>query len=310
MILERKVVCTIDTLEIIPTNYTMKPKSKNLLCACTLSAFALSAPNASAASIFTDSFGDGTLGNTIDINTNIPARQTGTTTTYTMSGANNVAHVSNSDGVTTSNNMARLRNNEQVPSGGSNGFLSADTNYSMLAGTNYSFSFDLLYNKRLTGSTDQWVSFSLGDTAGQAGPNNTASDFGMLLRPDGVGNANDQLARFYSDNVFSTGKDFTTTPSFDSSYVTFLINVNETAIGGPTVSVTAGATSILSDFAIDFEGTDRYFSFGTHLGSNAAVTATDFSDLYIDNLSITSIPEPSAVLLGCFGMLALLRRRR
>jgi hypothetical protein len=272
-----------------------------------------------AQTIFYDSFGDGSIANTSDINTNVPARQSGSTSsTYTGSGANNVFHVSNDDaGITSTNaaptnNMARMRNNEQVPAGGSNGFLSLDNNFSSLAGQDYTISFDLTYNKRNTDSTDQWVSFSIGDTAGQAGPNNTNSDFGILLRPNGVGNANDQLARFYADNVFNVANDYTTTPAFDTSYVNFIITISESGIGGPTVSVSADGTMIINNFTFDFENAGRYISFGTHLGSNSDTLGVEFADTFIDNLTVTIVPEPStsALLGGLLVLCSVIFRRR
>lgn len=39
-------------------------------------------------------------------------------------------------------------------------------------------------------------------------------------------------------------------------------------------------------------------------------TGAGTSDFHIDNFSITAVPEPSAALLGCLGLMALVRRRR
>jgi len=48
-----------------------------------------------------------------------------------------------------------------------------------------------------------------------------------------------------------------------------------------------------------FESGDGYLTF-----------ASNSANLAVDNLIISTIPEPSAALLGGFGLLVLLRRRR
>lgn len=273
-----------------------------------LNAAALSAQT----TILDDPYGDGTIPNNSDINTDIPARQSGTTSsTYTHTGATSATLISNNDGITSSNNMARLRNNEQT-SGASNGFLSLDTDFSVLAGSTYTISFDFFYNQRATESTDQWVSFALGDTSPQGTPAAGAADFGLLMRPDGVGGASDNLSRFYRDGTPITADDFTTTPSYVSSYVTFVVTVDEAAIGGPLISVTANGTTTVEDFAVGFDSSSRYFAFGSHLGPNASTPATDFSDLFIDNLTVTVVPEPSiyASVLGLGAFVLMMIRRR
>lgn len=124
-----------------------------------------------------------------------------------------------------------------------------------------------------------------------------------------MGGSGDQLARFYDDNTFSVSDDYATTPSFDSSYVSFVVNVDETG-AGPLVSVTANGTTLISNFSVDFDSNDRYFNFGTHSGTEANNPATDFSDLFIDNLTITSIPEPSSTALLSIALGGLMLRRR
>ncbi|WOO43307.1 hypothetical protein [Rubellicoccus peritrichatus] len=258
-----------------------------------------------------DPYGDGSIPNNSDINTDFATRQSGTTTsTYTHNGATSGTLISNSDGITSSNNMARLRNNEQT-GGASNGFLSLDTDFSVLAGSTYTISFDFFYNQRATESTDQWVSFALGDTSPQGTPAAAAADFGILMRPDGVGGANDNLSRFYRDGAAITADDFSTTPSYISSYVTFVVTVDEAAIGGPLISVTAGGITTVEDFSVGFDSSSRYIAFGSHLGPNANTPATDFADLYIDNVTLTVIPEPSvyASFLGLGALLLIVMRR-
>lgn len=285
--------------------------------------------HAGAQIVFSDDFElQSTNANNQNINLDIGvSRQTtGTTSTYTGSGANGVFNVSsNDDGITnngsgspTSNQFARMRANEQNV-GPVNLFLDLGTNFaSSLAGTPYTISFDLLYRKRDTSTTDQWVGFAFGDTVpSSSSPNSSETDFGVLLRPDGINPANNRLARFYDDAAVSAGDDFTTTPVFTSDYVTFTFTVTEAANGlSATVDGTADATTILSNFAIDFDNnTGRYFAFSAHLGPDATPGAggLEFADSFIDNVSITTIPEPSSFLLlgvACLAGLALRGRKR
>ncbi|WPJ97114.1 PEP-CTERM sorting domain-containing protein [Coraliomargarita algicola] len=257
--------------------------------------------------IFQDGFSTSSGNNNLDINDSIGVtRQTaGTTSTYTHTGSTSQSNVSTNDdgttnnGNTAGNSMGRIRNNEQT-GGASNAFLSLDTNFgSSLAGEVYTISFDLHYKSRVTDSTDQWISFAIGDSVAPQAPSAAGSDFGILLRPDGVNPANNNLTRYYSDGILSASDDYTSTPSFTSSYVNFIVTVNETG-AGTTIGATANGTAILSDFAADFATGDRYFAFGSHLGSGVSA----FSDVFLDNLTITVVPEPSTyALIG--GLLAL-----
>jgi hypothetical protein len=202
--------------------------------------------------------------------------------------------------------MARIRNNEQ-DSGSTNGFLSLDTNFgSQLAGNEYTISYDLYYNQRTTSTLDQWISFVVTDSSAGGSPAAPASDFGMLLRPDGVGNAGvgDNFGRFYEDGSFNGSNDSSSIPSYISGYETFTVTINETG-ASPTATVTIGASTVLSGLALDFESSDRFFAFGSHLGADlVSGDGNQFADSFIDNLTITVVPEPSSyALLG--GLLAL-----
>ncbi|MGZ0655471.1 PEP-CTERM sorting domain-containing protein [Coraliomargarita sp. W4R53] len=265
--------------------------------------------------IFQDTFttNDGLNNQSINLDIGATRQTVGTTSTYTHNGATSQSNVSTNDDNTTNNgnaagnSMGRIRNNQQSAAG-SNAFLSLDTNFgSSLAGETYTISFDLHYKKRATDTGDQWISFAIGDSNATQAPNAAATDFGLLLRADGVSPTNDNLARFYSDGVVNASNDYATTPSFTSSYVNFIITVNETG-AATTIGATANGTTILNNFAADFANNDRYFSFGSHLGSGTAA----FSDVFLDNLTISVVPEPSTyALIGgllVIGFVSLKRR--
>lgn len=290
---------------------------------CLITTLALAASTTlNAQVIFQDSFESSAGLNNQDINLDIgTSRQTvGTTSTYTMTGGNVAANLSTNDdnktnnGVTTGNGMGRIRNNEQ-DAGSTDGFLSLDTNFgSQLAGNKYTISYDLYYNQRTTSTTDQWISFSVSDVSPAASPASAASEFGMLLRPDAVGNlgVGDNFGRFYEDGVFSASNDTTTVPSYISGYLSFIITIDETG-ATPVATATIGGSAVVSSFDIDFESTDRYFAFGSHLGADlVAGDGNQFADSFIDNLTIAVVPEPSSFALigGLFALGAIAMRRR
>ena len=93
----------------------------------------------------------------------------------------------------------------------------------------------------------------------------------------------------------------------DGQMITFVLS--DANGSGSAFSASNGANDMVKMYVngsltntftgLDLDTADQYLSF------HAAGTET-----YIDNLSITAIPEPGAALLGGLGMLALLRRRR
>lgn len=265
--------------------------------------------------VFGDPFGDGSITNNSVINTDQANRQSGSvSSTYTHVGGSSGTLISNNDSITTGNNMARLRNNEQNGAG-SNGFLVLDSDFESALGQAYTINFDFYYTKRSTSTTDQWVGFTIGDTLANAGnPTPASTNFGMLLRPDGVGNTGvgDNFARFYSGSSFNVANDSTSVPSYASAYVTFQVSVIEDGTGGALVDVTAGGNTLISDLSVNFANGSRYFGFGSHLGPDInGDNATEFSDLYIDNLTITTVPEPRFVaILAGFAVLVFVIRRR
>jgi hypothetical protein len=92
----------------------------------------------------------------------------------------------------------------------------------------------------------------------------------------------------------------------DEQLITFIIS---DVTGGGSAFTNGASTDIVKMYVngsltntftgLNLGTDDQYISF--HARNSIA---------YIDNLSITAIPEPSAALLGGLGLLALLRRRR
>jgi hypothetical protein len=107
---------------------------------------------------------------------------------------------------------------------------------------------------------------------------------------------------------FSNGGEIGSSATFtDGSLISF--KISDATGSGSAFSDSNGASDIVKMYVngsltneftgLNLDATDQFISF--HANNTAA---------NIDNLSITAIPEPSAVLLGGLGLLALLRRRR
>ena len=80
----------------------------------------------------------------------------------------------------------------------------------------------------------------------------------------------------------------------------------ETTITSTMYDGTGGTGTPLSTFSV-VDAASAYFNF-----NQVAITAgnTTLVDISMDNVKLEYVPEPRAALLGGFGMLALLRRRR
>ena len=80
------------------------------------------------------------------------------------------------------------------------------------------------------------------------------------------------------------------------------IATRTTATTGSYKFLVNGIELTTRNYAFDTGGTDGEVNFQT-------ITNATGSGFY-DNFSLTTVPEPSAALLGGLGLLALLRRRR
>lgn len=264
------------------------------LCIITLTS------NLSSQVIFHDSFetmnGENNIPN-LNTDIGISRQQNGLTSNYTMTGASVITYLSNNDDAKTTNNgMIRMRNNEpEMGETGTHGYLSLDTNFgASLIGKKYTVGYDIYYNDRNTSTTDQWVSFCLADIKPSGAPIAQVSDFGMLARPNGPIHPNSGKASFHSDG--NLVKNFTDTGDYSDSYKRFLFTFDETGIDS-TVSLSIDGTVIFSDLIIDFETNNRFLTFGSHLGPDTDTinNPTEFSDTFIDDLTITVIPEFSTL---------------
>ena len=77
----------------------------------------------------------------------------------------------------------------------------------------------------------------------------------------------------------------------------------DTSAAGQSFSYSFSTKSLAAGFVAGANDIAIYLQPSVGFGVNAA-------QLYLDNVTVTAIPEPGAALLGSLGLLALLRRRR
>jgi hypothetical protein len=147
-------------------------------------------------------------------------------------------------------------------------------------------------------TSNNWISVNMGISGpGEPEPafrvNNGATDIGMLFRFNG------QTELF--DNGTNLGAQGTFSPTVGLRRITLDYDFDSFA-DGTNVALTASVdgTEVYSGnpFTWDGNANSLYFEIGT------------LENTALDNVQISSIPEPSASLLALFGGLGLLRRRR
>jgi MYXO-CTERM domain-containing protein len=269
----------------------MKLKTTSLAA---LAAFTIAGP-ASATTLFLDNFNTALTGEGV-FNTPaaLTADQSGTaaTKTYTTSLGGGW------DGA-----YQRGNGGAWLMYAGAGGFgstnMAGSLNYDIAAAANtlsaaLEISFNMTVSGPIGGDTSLWTSFTIGGI--NPFVNDASVGFSSLFRDSG------------ETQQFSNGAEIGATATFtDGQLITFVLS--DATGSGSAFSVSNGANdmakmyvngSLVQTFTgLNLDATDQFISF------NANQTIA-----HIDNLSVTAIPEPGAVLLGGLGVLALLRRRR
>lgn len=277
----------------------MRPKSNPLVsrplastaALCALAAFTIAGQASAAVLLFSDNFNSAHTGTDFDNAGALTADQAGTaaTKTYTTVGANFAYQRGNGGNWL-------MHASGAVPGSGNN--MQGSLNYDIAAAANslssaLQISFKMSVASSQGGDTSLWTSFTIGNqnpfvNAGTVG-------FSSLFRDSGA------------TQQFSNGTDLGGAPSFtDNQIITFVLS----DFGGSgsafnsdgetdVVKMFVGGTLTNTFTGLNLDASDQFISF------HARQTET-----YIDNFSITAIPEPSVALLGGLGLLALLRRRR
>ena len=175
-----------------------------------------------------------------------------------------------------------------------------DTDYST---NDFTFEADVTVPSAIFNNAWTIAFIGMGSTtpnAGSYGEPVTGSNIVMALRADDLGNTGNLSSR--DNGAFS--------PQFNGLGLT---------IGTHGMRMDWNATTKLATFLFDLgndgtydpaltfvvNGSDNGFT-----GSNSQLFVGGGNGLIFDNISITSVPEPSSVLLGGLGVLSLARRRR
>ncbi len=263
------------------------------------------AQTASAVTLFTDNF-DVTMGsfttppdsNGIGPNSEVanPGRQGGTLATptlgYTFQGN---AQVGNTTTLAANSGAGSDVGDDMLLAFGASATI--DYNFATI-GTPISISFDALPNAQP--DLTNWFSFMVSEGTGTKFVNNSNVDFGILFRANGE-------TQFFLDG--GSGSDGASGPTVgQNTWASYEIILSDSAGTGSAFGSGSSRLdyyqngSLLGTVAVSdpFTADQGYLSFGG--GALAG----------IDNISITSVPEPSSLLSGLVGLtgLALLRRRK
>jgi len=143
-------------------------------------------------------------------------------------------------------------------------------------------------------ASDDWGAIQIGSVQNSF-ITGASNNFGSLFRDNGG------TQQFKDGSAVSSAITFA-----DSDLITLLIS---NAAGTGSAFNSDGATDVVKMYVNNtLAGTWSNLNFGS--GDGCLTFASNNANLAVDNLVISAIPEPGAVLLGGLGMLALLRRRR
>ena len=243
---------------------------------------------------FVDSFNAGGVIGIADLNSNIPARQSGTqTSTYTSKEIGNPSNLTgiNGDSQVFLDDVLILRTFYRA--GGANQAAAAfNTDFaSPLANERYEISFDFRLAKGGSASTDRWMAFSLGDGSSSppAGPLSVGSDWSMLIRDDG------RYTRF-EDGANLGGGTAIPLPGTQTNRLVFTVDER---VSPPLVSaalIAAGNSyTLFTNTTWDVEGAERLMEFRGHQGgSNGDENgANTLFDSRIENFRIDRLDAPT-----------------
>ena len=261
-------------------------------------------PQADAQLLLSDNFTAGGTSDTFDINQNLPARQSGSLapTTYTKGGTGDLnAQVGNPTMRVNGDGdyllMAfgvRVSPDDPIPAGASAGGVS--------------IRFDVAPDNNA--GSDQWTAINIGMTEADriVAVNGAEPHFGVLFRANGL------IQAFDGPNAVSAGNE-TYGPSnlggTDNNFTPVRVDLTDPIDGDPLDGQNQTDVNVYSSLVNN--GTTPVYSF-TKTGGGYSGRYINFNTLDIggiDNLQITTIPEPTGLLsLAGLAGAALARRRR
>jgi hypothetical protein len=262
-----------------PNEITSMKFNRNLIMAATLASFTVGANAATV--LYSENFdGEGTAGNAYDDGTT-PETNVGSISTLQSTGISQGGNVGDTawrlNGPLTGQNGLRF--------GGSDNWAVGSNSATILLAGGFSISFDYT-----VATESNWMAVRVG--SGGENSNITAGDvtFGALARGNGQIETWDNAA---SDGFGLAGANVTRSAQFNYAFTSWAAGTTVTFTGiidGNTIATDTFTWDASNDMKIIFTGIEN--------GST------------MDNIVVSTIPEPSAALLGGLGLLALLRRRR
>jgi hypothetical protein len=260
--------------------------------------------SAGAEVVFLDTFSydggaAGSFGN--DINTNIPARQSGGTisSTYTKTASSSLAnaYLRESDGNIYNSDLLHMRIFE----------TNVAQSISLDLGTDFGSSLSgkkwvLNYKGRISsvGSVSAWTGFAVGNPANTP-KNSSTGGFGFVLFQTGGyqiwNGANKLVSGVVPTSIDNVIYDLSTT--FDE------------IAGTVSVSMLIASTSYdLGTYSISFADSSRYVEFSSLINGDASAVSGVYFDSRLDDITIETVPEPTSLaLIVISGTSAVLIRR-
>lgn len=185
--------------------------------------------------------------------------------------------------------------NDNTTAGGWHNWASGVSGSSILADQGLRVSFDWIAGND---TSDNWISVNMG-ISGPGAPepafrvNHADTDIGMLFRFSGLTELFDNGANLGAQGAFTPGVGVRRV-TLDYNFASF----DDGSSVGLTASVDGTEVYNGSPFTWDNNGGELYFEIGT------------LENTRLDNLTISTIPEPSASLLALAGAAGLIVRRR
>jgi len=266
-----------------PNEITSMKFNRNLIMAATLASFTIGANAATV--LYSENFdGEGTAGNAYDDGTTpeINVGSIGVLQSTGISQGGNAGDTAWSATTSVGPGNMGLR----FGPGGNYNWATGSNSAAILAAGGFSISFDYTFALDDT----QWVGVRVGSGPENIAINAAGVTFGALARGNG------QMETW--DDGSSNGYGTATTGAPRSAQFNYAFTSWEI---GSTVTFTGivdGITVATDTFTWDASDDMKIVIAG-------AVDGT-----LVDNIQVSTIPEPSAALLGGLGLLALLRRRR
>lgn len=263
-----------------------------------LAGLAMTAPLASGVVLFADNFNASDIGN-LD-QSDQTGRRSGIAPDIQIRSSR-IQHGITSNQLNFLNNRTgRIRfhadpDGDTTTAGVWNDWANGITGTTILANQNVRIAFDWIAGNA---ASNNWISVNFGisgPTVGEPGfrVNDGETDIGMLFRFNGETQVFDNSALVAGSGNF--------TPIAGTRRVTLDYSLDSFA-DGTTVGLVANVDGIEvfneSSFTLDNNSGELYFEIG------------NLESTLLDNVTISSIPEPSTVLLSALGLAGLVRRRR